>query len=99
MFVIKTILGSVFVIIYLSKTLYYDVDPFLYYILTSYDESGHHLIGYFSKEKQSAEEYNVACILTLPQFQRMGYGSILIGFSYELCKIERKLGSPEKYLL
>ncbi|GAA5945795.1 hypothetical protein JCM1841_001168 [Sporobolomyces salmonicolor] len=80
------------------KTLYYDVDPFLYYVMCSRDETGVHLIGYFSKEKESAENYNVACILTLPQYQRMSYGKLLIEFSYELSKKEQKLGSPEKPL-
>ncbi|KAH6580561.1 hypothetical protein BASA61_009573 [Batrachochytrium salamandrivorans] len=80
------------------KTLYYDADPFLFYLMTKSDDRGMHLVGYFSKEKQSAEEYNVACILTLPQFQRMGYGKLLIQFSYELSKIEKKTGSPEKPL-
>lgn len=80
------------------KTLYYDVDPFMYYVMCSRDDTGVHLIGYFSKEKESAESYNVACILTLPQYQRMGYGKVLIEFSYELSKKEGKLGSPEKPL-
>ncbi|KAL8867009.1 MAG: hypothetical protein Q9174_005937, partial [Haloplaca sp. 1 TL-2023] len=80
------------------KTLYYDVDPFLFYCMTTRDTNGCHLVGYFSKEKESAEGYNVACILTLPQYQRMGFGKLLIAFSYELSKREGKLGSPEKPL-
>lgn len=80
------------------KTLYYDVDPFMYYVMAQRDSTGVHVIGYFSKEKESADSYNVACILTLPQYQRMGYGKLLIEFSYELSKKEGKLGSPEKPL-
>lgn len=80
------------------KTLYYDVDPFLFYCMCTRDAQGCHLVGYFSKEKESAEGYNVACILTLPQYQRKGFGKLLIAFSYELSKRENKLGSPEKPL-
>lgn len=80
------------------KTLYYDVDPFLFYCMVTRDEHGCHLVGYFSKEKESAEGFNVACILTLPQYQRQGLGRLLIAFSYELSKREGKLGSPEKPL-
>ncbi|KAF2750498.1 histone acetyltransferase ESA1 [Sporormia fimetaria CBS 119925] len=80
------------------KTLYYDVDPFLFYCMCVRDDYGYHLVGYFSKEKESAEGYNVACILTLPQYQRKGFGKLLIDFSYLLSKREGKLGSPEKPL-
>ena len=66
--------------------------------MTTRDEKGCHLVGYFSKEKESQDNYNVACILTLPQYQRKGFGRLLIAFSYELSKRESKLGSPEKPL-
>jgi GNAT superfamily N-acetyltransferase len=68
------------------KTLYYDVDPFLFYILCEHDEFGFHPVGYFSKEKYSDLGYNLACILTFPAHQRKGYGRVLISFSYELSK-------------
>ncbi|CUM67176.1 uncharacterized protein PRCAT00004869001 [Priceomyces carsonii] len=80
------------------KTLYYDVDPFLFYVMTIKSDLGHHTVGYFSKEKESADNYNVACILTLPCYQKKGYGKLLIQFSYMLSFNENKVGSPEKPL-
>ena len=53
---------------------------------------------YFSKEKSSEEGYNLACILTLPAYQRKGYGKCLIAFSYELSKLESRVGTPERPL-
>ncbi|KAH0562137.1 hypothetical protein GP486_003165 [Trichoglossum hirsutum] len=81
-----------------SKTLYYDVEPFLFYVMTEYDELGCHFVGYFSKEKRPSSQNNVSCILTLPIHQRKGYGNLLIDFSYLLTRVEKKTGSPEKPL-
>ena len=81
-----------------SKTLYYDVEPFLFYVMTESDEFGCHFVGYFSKEKRPSSLNNVSCILTLPIHQRKGYGNLLIDFSYLLTRVERKTGSPEKPL-
>nr|XP_057917472.1 histone acetyltransferase KAT6B isoform X1 [Doryrhamphus excisus]XP_057917473.1 histone acetyltransferase KAT6B isoform X1 [Doryrhamphus excisus]XP_057917474.1 histone acetyltransferase KAT6B isoform X1 [Doryrhamphus excisus] len=80
------------------KTLYYDVEPFLFYILTKNDKKGCHLVGYFSKEKLCQQKYNVSCIMILPQYQRQGFGRFLIDFSYLLTRQEGQAGSPEKPL-
>jgi len=48
------------------KNLFYDTDPFHFYVLTEYDEFGYHFIGYFSKEKGIETENNLSCILVMP---------------------------------
>jgi GNAT superfamily N-acetyltransferase len=53
------------------KTLYYDVDSFLFYILCECNDRGCHKVGFVY----------LACILTLPPYQRKGYGKFLIAFS------------------
>jgi histone acetyltransferase MYST2 len=80
------------------KTLYFDVAPFLFYVMTEHDEDGFHILGYFSKEKNSFLNYNVSCILTLPPYQKQGYGKLLIDLSYLMTKLEGKVGTPEKPL-
>ncbi|KAI5474820.1 hypothetical protein MNV49_002374 [Pseudohyphozyma bogoriensis] len=79
------------------KTLYYDVEPFLFYVMTLSDAVGAKFVGYFSKEKRSPTN-NVSCIMTLPVRQRQGWGGLLIDFSYLLSKKEGRTGSPERPL-
>jgi len=80
------------------KTLYFDVEPFLFYVMTESDTNGCHIVGYFSKEKNSFLNYNVSCILVMPHHMRQGYGKKLIDFSYLLSRVEERIGSPERPL-
>ncbi|CAN6660250.1 histone acetyltransferase Esa1p [Trichomonascus vanleenenianus] len=85
-----------------SKTLYYDVEPFMFYVLTSNNYYGCQFVGYFSKQKKQQRtggEFNLSCIVTLPIFQKKkGYGQFLIGLSYLLSRREHTTGTPEKPL-
>ncbi|SPO38297.1 uncharacterized protein PSFLO_03774 [Pseudozyma flocculosa] len=81
------------------KTLYFDVEPFLFYVLTEAQSSSFdHAVGFFSKEKQSYDDYNLACIITFPPFQRKSFGTLMIEFSYALSARQGMLGTPERPL-
>ncbi|KAI6137387.1 acyl-CoA N-acyltransferase [Pisolithus sp. B1] len=73
------------------KTLFFDCDNFLFYILTDADSQRDH-------EKYSYDNYNLACIVVLPPYQRKGYGMLMIEFSYELSRRAGKIGTPERPL-
>ncbi|KAI0380466.1 acyl-CoA N-acyltransferase [Hypomontagnella monticulosa] len=54
------------------------------------------VVGFFSKEKLSWDNNNLACILVFPPWQRKGLGALLMGVSYEISQRENILGGPEK---
>ncbi|KAF2147164.1 uncharacterized protein K452DRAFT_217636 [Aplosporella prunicola CBS 121167] len=83
-----------------TKSVFYDVTTFLYYLLVStHPETGaRQVIGFFSKEKMSWDNNNLACILVFPPWQRQGLGQMLMGVSYELSRKEDRIGGPEKPL-
>ena len=80
------------------KTLFYDVEGFIFYVLCECDQTGAHVAAYFSKEIDSAEGNILACIAVLPPYQKRGYGRLLISLSYELAKRQHKSGGPERPL-
>lgn len=54
------------------------------------------VIGFFSKEKMSWDNNNLACILIFPPWQKKSLGSLLMGISYAISRRQRVLGGPEK---
>ncbi|KAL9099732.1 MAG: hypothetical protein Q9163_004810 [Psora crenata] len=87
-----------------NKSVFFDVSCFDYYLLVRHPPSseastlGPQIIGFFSKEKMSWDNNNVACILIFPPWQRKGLGKILMGVSYELSRREGRYGGPERPL-
>lgn len=77
------------------KSIYFDVSPFKFYVLTENDNEGNHFVGYFSKELSFFTEYNLACIMILPPYQKCGYGQFLIEMSYFFSRKENKILTPE----
>ena len=46
------------------KTLYFDVEPFLFYVMTEYDSRGCHLMGYFSKVRHESHDTGHMTLVT-----------------------------------
>ncbi|MCJ1311880.1 hypothetical protein MMC25_005553 [Agyrium rufum] len=86
-----------------TKSVFFDVSSFQYYTLIHHPGgpgSGrtHEVVGFFSKEKMSWDNNNLACILIFPPWQRKGLGKILMGASYEISHQEGRIGGPERPL-
>lgn len=73
------------------KILYYDVNSFVFYVLTECHQDvksevsksfgSMRVVGYFSKERNIDVYNNVSCIVIFPAYQGLGYGQYLIDFS------------------
>ncbi|CAI4049767.1 hypothetical protein SUVZ_13G2610 [Saccharomyces uvarum] len=76
-----------------NKSMYFKVDHYEFYIV--YETGSTKPMGFFSKDLVSYQQNNLACILTLPPYQRRGLGSLLIEFSYKLSQLEGVISGPE----
>ncbi|KAL5441502.1 hypothetical protein PMIN05_004435 [Paraphaeosphaeria minitans] len=56
------------------------------------------VVGFFSKEKTSWDNNNLACICVFPPWQRQGLAQVLIATSYVLGRKDGRTGGPEKPL-
>lgn len=93
-----------------TKSVFFDVSSFLYYLLVqrlspsanqtngTVAPDGGQVVGFYSKEKMSWDNNNLACILVFPPWQRKGLGQLLMGASYVLGRREGRFGGPEKPL-
>ncbi|PHH76066.1 hypothetical protein CDD82_4154 [Ophiocordyceps australis] len=91
-----------------NKSVFFDVVGFKYFLLVytpplpescptpSPRPPLPQVVGFFSKEKLSWDNNNLACILVFPPWQRKGLGSLLMGASYEISRREGIMGGPEK---
>lgn len=80
------------------KTIFFDVEPFLFYVVTDCSGNFDYVLGFFSKEKVSYDDYNLACIITFPPFQKKGFGTLMIELSYHLSARAGIAGTPERPL-
>ncbi|KAH9992121.1 acyl-CoA N-acyltransferase [Russula vinacea] len=62
---------------------------FLFYTFTDADSQRDHVFGFFSKEKISYDDYNLACFVVLPSYQKKGY---------DLSRRAGRIGTPERPL-
>ncbi|KAL7420845.1 hypothetical protein Q5752_004798 [Cryptotrichosporon argae] len=69
------------------KSLFFHVENFLFYVLCDAATSKRdQVLAFFSKEKVSYDDCNLACIVAFPPFQNRGFGKLLIEFSYHLTR-------------
>eukprot|EP01147_Barroeca_monosierra_P004299 gene4299-6610_t len=78
-----------------DKLLSVDVTRFEYFVLR---EENKFVAAYFSRQKNCPIENNLSCIAVFPQYQRQGYGKILVDLSYEISLRDGRIGTPERPL-
>lgn len=87
------------------QSVFFHVENFLFYVLCDAATSTRdQVMAFFSKEKVSYDDFNLACIVTFPPHQNRGFGKLLIEFSYYLTRHpatrspNKSPGTPERPL-
>ena len=75
------------------KVLYFDIKDYEYFVLSHRKDSM--FVGYFSRLRNVNSLNNLSCIVVLPPFQNLGYGTFLIELSYEVSRRENRICTPE----
>ena len=73
------------------KTLYYDVEPFLFYVMTTADSVGCHMVGYFSKvnfQRTFAVLHIKVCLLFWLTFSKVHMTRNFTTILLFLCKLQ-----------
>ncbi|KJH43095.1 MOZ/SAS family protein [Dictyocaulus viviparus] len=78
-----------------NKVVYIDVEPFVFYVLTSFSNGCFRPLGYFSKQKDFLTN-NLCCFCVFPCYQSRGYGTFMIDFSYMLSRLAGVPSGPER---
>ncbi len=86
------LLGKLFID---EKSVFYDVEKFLFYVVCECDDRGAHLAGFFSKKVNTDDNNILACIVVLPPYQSRGYGRLMISMAYAIAKRDNIVGRPE----
>lgn len=86
----KQLLALITQIFIKSKTVYYEVDSYDFFIVYNTE-----IVGFYSKYKQGNNSLN--CLLVFPCFQGQGWGTVLFDFCNILTTIDSS--NPEKNIL
>ncbi|GMM36729.1 histone acetyltransferase [Saccharomycopsis crataegensis] len=79
-----------------SKSIFFSVENFDFYVVYGEVDGRPTPMGYFSKEiLQCFDENNLGCICVFPPYQNRKLGTLLISFSYELSRYQGIISGPE----
>jgi ribosomal protein S18 acetylase RimI-like enzyme len=68
-----------------EKTLFWALGDYEFFVV--YEDQRREFCGFFSRELDSTEGWNLNCIVILPPYRRSGLGKLLIDLSKQRCQV------------